>query len=293
MKRRDMLVSSGAALLGWSAFPLGLARAGEVKKESKRQKVLYFTRSAGFEHSVVARKGGKLSYSEVKFTEMGAEQNVEVVCTKDGGVFDGDLDQFDAFAFYTSGVLTNPVSGRDEPPMTLTGKKRFFDALAAGKGFLGFHATNDSFHSVGNRVSDFVAMLGGEFIVHGRQQEATMKVVSPKFPGAEGLGGSFKMMEEWYAMKNFAKDLHVILVQETEGMVDACYQRPPFPAAWARMQGKGRVFYTSMGHREDVWTSPIFRQVVLGGLSWILRRVDADVTPNVAQVTPKANQLKN
>jgi len=85
MKRRDMLVSSGAALLGWSAFPLGLARAGEVKKESKRQKVLYFTRSAGFEHSVVARKGGKLSSSEVKFTEMGAEQNVEVVCTKDGG----------------------------------------------------------------------------------------------------------------------------------------------------------------------------------------------------------------
>jgi len=101
------------------------------------------------------------------------------------------------------------------------------------------------------------------------------------------------MMEEWYAMKNFANDLHVILVQETEGMVDACYQRPPFPATWARMQGKGRVFYTSMGHREDVWTSPIFRQVVLGGLSWILRRVDADVTLNVAQVTPKANQLTN
>lgn len=101
------------------------------------------------------------------------------------------------------------------------------------------------------------------------------------------------MMDEWYAMKNFANDLHVILVQETEGMVDACYQRPPFPATWARMQSKGRVFYTSMGHREDVWTSPIFRQVVLGGLSWILRRVAADVTPNVAQVTPKANQLTN
>lgn len=65
-KRRDMLVSSGAALLGWSAFPLGLARAGEVKKESKRQTVLYFTRSAGFEHSVVARKGGKLSYSAAR-----------------------------------------------------------------------------------------------------------------------------------------------------------------------------------------------------------------------------------
>jgi hypothetical protein len=287
MKRREMLVSSGAALLGWSAFPLAFAHAGEAKK----QRVLYFTRSAGFQHPVVARTGGKLSYSEVKFTEMCVKHNVEVVCSKDGRVFDDDLDQYDAFAFYTSGVLTDPVSGRDEPPMTVAGKKRFFDAIAAGKGFFGFHATNDSFHSVGNKVSDFVAMLGGEFIVHGRPQEATMKVVSPKFPGVEGLGDSFKMKEEWYAMKNFGKDLHVILVQETEGMVDPCYQRPPFPATWARMQGTGRVFYTSMGHFENVWTSPTFQQVVLGGLSWVLKRVDADVTPNVAQVTPKADQL--
>jgi hypothetical protein len=287
MKRREMLVSSGAALLGWSAFPLGLARAADATK----QKVLYFTRSAGFEHPVVARTGGKLSYAEVKFTEMCVKHNVEVVCTKDGGVFDGDLDQYDAIAFYTSGVLTDPVQGRDEPPMTASGKKRFFEAIAAGKGFIAFHAANDSFHSVGNQVSDYVAMLGGEFVTHGSQQKAAMKIVSPKFPGAEHLGDSFKMLEEWYAMNNFAKDLHVILVQETEGMVDACYQRPPFPATWARVQGKGRVFYTSMGHREDVWTSPVFQQVVLGGLSWVLKRVDADVTANVDQVTPKANQM--
>lgn len=288
MRRREMLVSSGAALLGLSAFPLRVARAADAP----RQKVLYFTRSAGFEHPVVARKGGKLSFSEEKFTEMCAKHNIEVVCTKDGGVFDGDLEQYGAFAFYTSAVLTDPVQGRDEPPMTQSGKKRFFDAVAGGKGFVGFHATTDSFHSVGDQVSDFVAMLGGEFIVHGRPQEATMKVASPKFPGVERLGDSFRIMDEWYAQKNFAKDLHVILVQETEGMVDACYQRPPFPATWARMQGRGRVFYTSMGHFESVWTSDVFQQVVLGGLSWALKRVDADVTPNIAQATPRANQLK-
>jgi type 1 glutamine amidotransferase len=74
-------------------------------------------------------------------------------------------------------------------------------------------------------------------------------------------------------------------------MVDACYQRPPFPATWARLQGQGRVFYTSMGHFESVWTSDVFQQVVLGGLSWALKRVDADVTPNIDRVTPRANQL--
>jgi type 1 glutamine amidotransferase len=288
MRRRDVLISGGAALVGLSAFPLGLGRAADAP----RQKVLYFTRSAGFEHPVVARKGGELSFSEVELTKMCARHNIEVVCTKDGRVFDGDLEQFAAFAFYTSGVLTNPVQGRDEPPMTPNGKKRFFAAVAAGKGFIGFHAATDSFHSEGDRVSDFVAMIGGEFIVHGRPQEATMRVASPKFPGVERLGESFKMFDEWYAQKNFAKDLHVVLVQETAGMVDNCYQRPPFPATWARQHGQGRVFYTSMGHFENVWTSDIFQQVVLGGLAWALRRVDADVSPNIDRVTPKANVLK-
>jgi uncharacterized protein len=287
MKRREMLLTTGAAVLGMTAFPAGFTAAAEPAK----QKVLYFTRSAGFEHPVVARKDGQLSFSEKVFTKMCAKHGIEVVCTKDGRVFDGDLDQFDALVFYTSAVLTDPVQGRDEPPMTENGKKRLLDAVANGKGFLGLHPTPDSFHSQGDKISDFLAMLGGEFVVHGRPQEATMKVVSPKFPGVESFGGAFKMKEEWYCLNHFAKDLHVILVQETAGMVDHCYARPPYPATWARMHHRGRVFYSSLGHYEDVWTSPVFEQVVLGGLSWVLKNVDADVTPNIDQVTPKANQM--
>ncbi len=64
------------------------------------------------------------------------------------------------------------------------------------------------------------------------------------------------------------------------------YQRPPYPATWARRHGRGRVFYTSMGHREDVWTNPIFQGVLLGGIAWSLRNVDADVTPNLEKATP-------
>ncbi len=66
------------------------------------------------------------------------------------------------------------------------------------------------------------------------------------------------------------------------------YDRPPFPAAWARMHGKGRVYYNSMGHREDVWTGEIFQQLILGGLAWALGNIDADVPPNFKEVTPGA-----
>ena len=102
----------------------------------------------------------------------------------------------------------------------------------------------------------------------------------------QGLGDGFEMFEEWYVLDNFAKDLHVILMQETKGMQGEMYQRPPYPATWARMHGKGRVFYTSLGHREDVWTNPIFQKIILGGLSWALGRIHADTTTNIARLRP-------
>ena len=52
------------------------------------------------------------------------------------------------------------------------------------------------------------------------------------------------------------------------------------------MHGVGRVFYTSMGHREDVWTNPVVQQILLGGLAWTTRQVDADVSPNIGKITP-------
>jgi len=136
-------------------------------------------------------------------------------------------------------------------------------------------------------------MLGGQFVSHGAQQEATIRVTSPDFPGVEEAGRSFRMTDEWYAMKHFAKDLHVILVQDTEGMKGPMYQRPPFPSTWARKHGKGRVFYTSLGHREDIWSGKLFQQILVGGFGWALGRLEAPVPANIDKVAPKANQLKN
>jgi len=99
------------------------------------------------------------------------------------------------------------------------------------------------------------------------------------------------MKEEWYSLKNFADDLHVIFVNETKDMHDKCYQRPPYPETWIHNYGKGRVFYTSMGHREDVWTSPQFQSIIVGGITWALGDANADTTPNIQSVAPRANEL--
>ena len=293
MDRRDMLRATGAAALAASAFPMQWVAAAP----KKRQKVLYFTRSAGFEHEAVKVKNGRPSISDRILTELGERYGFEVVCTKDGRVFDGDLDQYDAIAFYTSGVLTEPNKAKT-PPMTPEGKNKLLKAITDGKGFVGFHAATDSFHSKGpsdqnqTQVDPYIAMIGGEFIVHGAQQEAIIRAVSPEFPGVRDFGRVQKLKEEWYTLKNFARDLHVILVEDNEGMEGDCYQRPPFPATWARMHGKGRVFYTSFGHRDDIWTNARVQGIIAGGLAWAMGNVTVDVTPNIDKVTPNASQLK-
>jgi len=294
MKRRDMLCATAAAALGAATFPLDSVHA--VGRNVHR--VLYFTRNVGYYHSVVQRRGGTLSHSERALVDMGKRIGVEIVCSKDGRVFDNDLDQYDAIAFYTNNDLTAPGE-HGEPPMSARGKQRLLDAITAGKGFIGFHSSSACWRTPGELVANsaevdpFIAMIGGEFIAHGPQQEATMRISSPRFPGMEGLGDSFRLMEEWYSLKNFSRDLHVILTQETSGMRGDCYQRPPYPSTWARMHGKGRVFFTAMGHRENVWVEPPFQPIVLGGLAWVLGRVDIDVAPKIDDVTPGARRLKH
>jgi type 1 glutamine amidotransferase len=302
MNRRELLRNAGAAALayGVSRLPLGWTAPADGPKK----RVLMYTRSQGFEHSVVKRgAGGKLSLAEQIVTDLAGKHDFEVVCEKDGRIFLAqDFPKFDAFLFETQGDLTSQTSKDNSPPMTADGKKALLDAIAAGKGFVGCHCASDTFHSPGHaggnlwknqdrdKLDPYILMIGGEFSKHGEQQKAWMRVVDPDFPGLKGVK-DFEKHEEWYSIKNFAPDLHVILVQDTTGMRNLDYERPNFPATWARMNEKGRVFYTSMGHREDVWESKLFQDLLMGGLSWALGNVKADLKPNLAQAAPKASEL--
>jgi len=302
LSRRELLRRAAAAALGLSLGSLLDFRAGAAT--TPKRKVLFFTKSSGFEHSVIKRNGGQPSFAEQVLAELGPKHNIEFTFSKDGSLFSpGYLAQFDAFFFYTTGDLTTPGTDKN-PPMSPAGKQALLDAVKSGKGFLGSHSGSDTFHTQpdpadksaryqtnGDKSDPYILMLGGEFIKHGPQQVATMRVVDRKFPGFEKLSGTFALNEEWYSLKEFQPNLHVLLVQETAGMKGEEYQRAPYPATWARTYGKGRVFYTSMGHREDVWTNELFQNILFGGIHWAVRNLDADVTPNLEKVTPKHGEI--
>ncbi len=249
-------------------------------------KILVFTKSAGFEHSVIKQNGSALTYVETVLAPLAAQNQVEFTFTKDGSLFTpGNLAKYDAFLFYTTGDLTKPGTDKT-PPMTPEGKTALLDAIKAGKGFIGSHCASDTFHGPKGTIDPYIAMLGGEFLSHTAQQTAQLTCADPAFPGLADLKNGLNTKEEWYSLINLAPDLHVLFVQQTAGMQGWMYQRPSYPETWAHLYGKGRVFYTALAHREDTWSSPDFQKLLFSGIHWAVGDTEANVTPNVAQVCP-------
>jgi uncharacterized protein len=275
--------------------------AATLTASATPKKILFFTKSSGYEHSVISWKDGQPSFAEKVLLGLGQTNGWEFTFSKDGSKFSPEyLAQFDAVFFYTTGDLCSEGDDK-QPPMTPAGKQALFDYVRGGKGFIGTHSATDTFHTAneskvgpdryvnhGKDVDPYACFIGGEFINHGAQQVATNRVIDPKFPGFEKAGDSFAFHEEWYSLKDFAPDDHCLTVIDAPHMKGSMYERPPYPTTWARKEGKGRVWYTAMGHREDIWTNPTFQQILVGGIKWTLGEVSADVPPNIQTVAPGA-----
>src|SRR3979411_1685878 len=147
--RRELLKTTGAAAatLTLSTFLTRLSLADDsVTATARKNKILFFTRSQGFQHSVIDRKGNmeKLAYAEEILTDLGAKHGFEVTGSKDGGMFAPDKrDQFDAFVFYTTGDLTKPGTDK-QPPMSEGDKAGLLEAIKNGKGFMALHCGSDT-----------------------------------------------------------------------------------------------------------------------------------------------------
>lgn len=272
-----------------------------------KKSVLVFTKSSGFEHDAVKRVDGKPSIVEQAVTSLGSKHGFQVTASKDGRVFDSkDFRKYAAVLFFTTGDLT--TTGTDKnPPMSPQGKQSLLNAIRDGLGFVGVHAASDTFHTApdpengsnryiahGDKSDPYLRMLGGEFITHGstpRLQTTNIIVNDPKFPGLEGVTSPFSFNDEWYSLKDFRTDVHVILTLDTKGMSGKPYQRPPYPMTWARMEGEGRVYYTAIGDRPENWSNPLFLSLLGGGIRWSLGEANASLDHNLTQAAPGYNVI--
>lgn len=269
---------------GWlvvAGFLIALPARGE-----DTPKVLLFTKSQGFEHPVVHRKGDQLGLAERTIVEIGKQRGFEVTPTKDGTQINaGNLKNYQALFFFTQGELTELGLDR-QPPMKKEDRESILEFVRNGGGFVGTHCGGaDTFHRwEDGGKKPFAEMVGGEFIGHGPQQKARIEVVDASFPAMKPWDKSFPLIDEWYAYRGFHANMHVLMMLQTAGLTGKDYKRDSYPITWCSQYGKGRVFYTGLGHREDVWQNPKYQEMVGTAVLWVLGKLEGDCSPNLKQL---------
>jgi len=152
-------------------------------------------------------------------------------------------------------------------------KEAFLDFVKSGKGFVGMHSASDTFHN----WQPYIDMLGGEFQTHHEQVHIDAINKDPEHPATKHLGPTFGVFDEIYIIKNYdGAKVHRLLTLDRHPNTGVPGE---YPVAWCKNYGKGRVFYTSLGHREDVWLSEDYQKHILGGIKWALGIDKGDATP--------------
>jgi type 1 glutamine amidotransferase len=243
--------------------------ASVLSSAADAKKLLVVTVTKGFRHSSIPtaeRVLGKLAGDQKSgFTVDYARTDEEI-----GSKMTAEaLKQYDGFIFAnTTGILPLPD------------KAAFLNELKNGKAFIGMHSASDTFHGKKGVVDSYIEMLGGEFQGHGAQAGVECLVQDNKHPATKHLGEAYCIeQEEIYLLQNYNADgkVHELLVLDKHPNKKS--QRGHFPIAWCKEYGKGKVFYTSLGHREDVWENQRYQKHVLGGIRWALGLESGDASP--------------
>jgi len=234
-----------------------------------RPQVLFLTHSAGFVHDVVKRPSPQeLSLAEREFVEL-AKQRYEVIATQDcAEINPARLAQVAAVAFYTTGELPVSAANRDA----------FMAWIKDGGAFIGMHCASDTFYE----YAPYQRMLGGVFDGHPWHQQVSVEVLDASHPATKALENGFQITDEIYQFRDWDPLPLRELLRLGEAGIDlklGARADGNYAVSWCRDFGAGRVFYTSLGHRPEVWMDARFRQHLLGGLDWAVSDMDWRGTP--------------
>jgi type 1 glutamine amidotransferase len=311
------------------------ARAGNEMKKGLPKRVLVVSVTAGFRHSAIPtgdRILGELAAQSGAFTvdyvqqppgnppsepkkPAGLEPDADETSKKEHAAqmarFEGELAKFtSAQAAWQENlesalkklslenlknydaVIFDSTTG----DLPLPDKTGFLKWIEDGHAFIGIHSAADTFR--GHKPPDpYVLMLGAEFKTHGPQVEVEVINQDPTHPACKHYPKTFRVYDEIYQMNGFERGkVHGLLTLDRHPNTR---QPGDYPIAWCKMYGKGRVFYTSLGHREDVWdanwhggrrmndttVAEAFQKHLLGGILWALGLEPGDATPQIGRAS--------
>jgi uncharacterized protein len=226
------------------------------RSESGPPRLLYFTMSAGYPHEVIPAS------REVMRQLGAASPGFEITESVDVAVFTAEnLRRYGAVMFFTTGEL----------PMTETQRAAFMGFVRRGGGFLGVHSATDTFY----QWPEYGKLVGGYFDQHPWHQTVRIDVADRTDPLVSFLVPSIELNDEIYQIRDFDERRSHVLLRLDPTSVDLTREnvhRHPYgwPLAWTRAYGKGRVFYTALGHEEGVWRDLAFQRMLRNAVSWAM-----------------------
>jgi type 1 glutamine amidotransferase len=190
------------------------------------------------------------------------------------------LKKFDVVLFFTtgSGPKKNNIG-----PMTPDELKDLTAWVKAGGAFAGTHCASDTMYD-----STYGELIGGYFKAHPPGlHNVKLKIEDPKHPAAVGFENGQEYKDEIYVFTDtpYSREkLHIIMSCEKgsfkEAKGNAARADEDYAISWCREEGKGKVFYTSLGHQPSVWKDEKFQKHLFGGLDWATGQKKGDATPS-------------
>jgi type 1 glutamine amidotransferase len=225
-----------------------------------RYKVLVFSKTAGFRHSSIPKS--------IKAIQMlGAVNNFMVTATEDATAFtESNLAQFQTVVFMsTTGDVLN-----DEQQAALEAYMR------QGGGYVGVHAAADTEYD----WPFYGTLVGSWFASHPAIQQGTIKIEDRSHPATAHLAMTWSRTDEWYNYRTNPRNTVHVLMSLNESSYVGGMMKGDHPITWCQTIGKGRSFYTGLGHTEESYGDPNFTKMLLGAIRYTAKRDDANCTSN-------------
>ncbi len=228
--------------------------------------VLVVGQTKGFEHDSVSDVMAAIYNMgrETGLWEATLRTDTELITKKNLSRNAKNLDYFDALIFAsTTGELDLDDSQKIDMMSFIKDD---------GKGFVGIHAALDTNY----KWPEYGEMIGGWFDEHpwGRFNAPIINE-DPTFPAVRHFPRAFVKYDEIYQPKEWSREKVHVLLSLDPGKLN--YNNPrvhrqdhDFALAWDKMYGKGRVFYSTLGHTEEAWSDPDIRKMYFEAIKWVL-----------------------
>ena len=281
------LVSPGALLqsgLAQQLPPNPLLPPAPHAKQIHLKHVLVIGQTKGFEHDSV-------SAAMVAIYTMGKESGLwdtmlrtdtELLTKKELQRNGKNLNYFDLLVFTsTTGELDLDASQKQDMMSFIK---------EDGKGFVGIHAALDTNYT----WPEYGEMIGGWFDQHPWMTfNAPIINEDPDFPAVRHFPKAFVKYDEIYQPKEWSRSKVNVLLSLDASKLD--YTNNPrihrmdhdFPVAWSKLYGKGRVFYSTLGHTEEAWEDPDIRKMYFEAIKWSLGMTEGSTASHAATTQTK------